>query len=177
MSTTTTTEAHTLALEQTPLGAGGGGGSSVANGRWPNDEPEVIPLGNQLLRTPAPSETAALRKKRLQESISKKATSLAAASLAGLDSLAASTGRSVELAAAGEVQQQLPRADAHGEGRGTPPLLQEPAGDAGSLYPNLSGVDEFDESKAQASLQEVDYNEGPEGTGEVNTSQELMTKT
>ena len=107
MSTTVTTESNVLAIEQASQGAGGGGGSSVANGRWPDDEPEVIPPGNQLPRTPAPSEVAALRK-RAQESAAKKATSLAAASLAGLDTLAASTGRAVELTAAGEVLSQPP---------------------------------------------------------------------
>ena len=173
MSTTVTTESNVLAIEQASQGAGGGGGSSVANGRWPDDEPEVIPPGNQLPRTPAPSEVAALRK-RAQESAAKKATSLAAASLAGLDTLAASTGRSVELTAAGEVPSQPPRMDAHGDSRGTPPPSQEPTGGVSSLYPNLSGMGEFDESEARGGAQDFESSERPMGTDEENTSQEFM---
>ena len=173
MSTTTTTEVNTLAIEHAPLGSGGGGGSSLAHGNWPNEEPEVIPPGNQLPRTPAPSDVIALRR-RVQESASKKATSLAAASLAGLDILAASTGRSVELSATGGVQQQPPQVDTHGEGQGPLSPLQEPVGGAGSLYPKLPGVDEFGELGDQESLQTADPSEVPGGTDGGNTSQEFM---
>ena len=170
MSTTTTTEVNTLAIENAPLGSGGGGGSSLAHGNWPNEEPEVIPPGNQLPRTPAPSDVIALRR-RVQDSASKKATSLAAASLAGLDILAASTGRSVELSATGGAQQQPPQVDTHGEGQGPLSPLQEPVGGAGSLYPNLPGVDGLGD---QESLQNVDPSEVPGGTDGGNTSQEFM---
>ena len=171
MSITTTTEVNTLAIENAPLGSGGGGGSSLAHGNWPNDEePEVIPPGNQLPRPPAPSDVIALRR-RAQDSARKKATSLAAASLAGLDILAASTGRSVELSATGGAQQQPPQVDTHGEGQGPLSPLQEPVGGAGSLYPKLPGVDELGD---QESLQNVDPSEVPGGTDGGNTSQEFM---
>ena len=173
MSTTTTTEVNTLAIENAPLGSGGGGGSSLAHGNWPNEEPEVIPPGNQLPRTPAPSDVIALRR-RVQDSASKKATSLAAASLAGLDILAASTGRSVELSATGGAQQQPPQVDTHGEGQGPLSPIQEPVGGAGSLYPKLPGVDEFGELGDQESLQTADPSEVPGGTDGGNTSQEFM---
>ena len=120
MSVTVTAEAEKLALSHVPAGTEIGSGSSAACGKWPVDEMDAIPTGpHQLLRTPANSSSAALRK-RAQESASKKAAGLAAASLASLDVLAASTGRSAELAAAGEMQQQPHQAGTHGDGQAPP---------------------------------------------------------
>lgn len=145
---TVTAEAGGQALEHVPPGSEGGNGSSLANGKWPPEETGAIPPGTQIPRTPAPSDAATLRK-RAQESISKRATGLAAASLASLDALAASTGRSVELAAAGEVEQQPHQMGAHGDGLGLPPLPSGHGDGGGPLYPRLPNTEELETQEGQ----------------------------
>ena len=167
MSMTVTAEAEKLALSHVPAGTEIGGGSSAACGQWPVEEVDAIPTGpHQLLRTPANTSAAALRK-RAQESASKKAAGLAAASLASLDALAVSTGRSAELAAAGGMQQQPHQAGTHGDGQ-APPSPSGQKESENSLYPTLSNLDERENQEGQ----ELASGRGSMGTNEVGDHQD-----
>ena len=169
MSMTVTAEAEKLALSHVPAGTEIGGGSSVACGKWPVEDMDAIPMGvHQLLRTPANANAATLRK-RAQESAGRKAAGLAAASLASLDVLAASTGRSAELAAAGEMQQQPDQTGSHGDSQ-APPSSSEQGENETPLYPVLPNRDELEDQEGQ----ELASGLGPRRADEVDDRQERL---